>query len=179
MAQLTAKRSTIFIADGSGIKVFHSVSEVPAPLRRKLHESTRSSNSATILIADRQGREELVRALQGEPSNVQCRLAETLRARQTRPPQENPATVRRKFAAALDRFTVCTVDLCFRLALAGIAFLVRSSPKVDRETRRLVSRELLPHRLPTLSYHPDCFCLRLLPPTMVSLAFSWRCKESA
>jgi hypothetical protein len=95
MAQLTAKRSTIFIADGSGIKVFHSVSDVPAPLRRKLHESTRSSNSATILIADRQGREELVRALQGEPSNVQCRLAETLRARQTRPPQENLATVRR------------------------------------------------------------------------------------
>lgn len=91
MAQLTAKRSTIFIANAKGIQVFHSVGEVPAPLRRKLHETTRSTNSATILIADRQGREELVRALQGEPSSVQCRLAETLRAKQARPAQENPS----------------------------------------------------------------------------------------
>src|SRR3954454_24780030 len=97
MADLTAKRSTIFIAAGKGIQVFHSVSEVPPPLRRKLQETTRSTNSATILIADRQGREELVRALQGEPSSVQCRLAQTLRARQARPPaQENPAVTRVK-----------------------------------------------------------------------------------
>jgi hypothetical protein len=84
---------------------------VPAALRRKLHESTRSTNSATILIADRQGREELVRALQGEPSNVQCRLAETLRARQTRPPQENPASPRpnlgRPWLAFLFMLLIC------------------------------------------------------------------------
>src|SRR4051794_24667783 len=96
MALLTAKRSTIFIADAKGIQVFSSVSEVPLPLRRKLQETTRSTNSATILIADRQGREELVRALQGEPSSVQCRLAETLRARQTRPAQNHPAVSRLK-----------------------------------------------------------------------------------
>src|SRR4051795_9814903 len=94
MADLTAKRSTIFIAAGKGIQVFHSVSEVPAPLRRKLQETTRSTNSATILIADRHGREELVRALQGEPSSVHCRLAETIRAKQSRPPQETPTTSR-------------------------------------------------------------------------------------
>src|SRR5436309_6921668 len=96
MAQLTAKRSTIFIADAKGIKVFNSVNEIPLPLRRKLQESTRSTNSATILIADRHGREELVRALQGEPSSVQCRLAETLRAKQTRPAQEIPTPSRVK-----------------------------------------------------------------------------------
>ena len=96
MAQLTAKRSTIFIADAKGIQVFNSVSEMPPPLRRKLQESTRSTNSATILIADRQGREELVRALQGEPSSVQCRLAETLRAKQARLPQEIPNVSRLK-----------------------------------------------------------------------------------
>ena len=96
MAQLTAKRSTIFIANAKGIQVFHSVAEVPPPLRRKLQETTRSTNSATILIADRQGREELVRALQGEPSSVQCRLAETLRAKQARPAQEIPAPARVK-----------------------------------------------------------------------------------
>src|SRR3954447_11732120 len=95
MALLTAKRSTIFIADAKGIQVFSSVSEVPLPLRRKLQETTRSTNSATILIADRQGREELVRALQGEPSSVQCRLAETIRAKQCRPAQEIPTISRR------------------------------------------------------------------------------------
>jgi hypothetical protein len=97
MAQLTAKRSTIFIADAKGIQVFNSVNEVPLPLRRKLQESTRSTNSATILIADRQGREELVRALHGEPSSVQCRLAETLRAKQSRAAQEIPTVSRLKF----------------------------------------------------------------------------------
>ncbi|MFL6448854.1 MAG: hypothetical protein ACJ746_14375 [Bryobacteraceae bacterium] len=98
MAQLTAKRSTIFISAGKGIQVFHSVSEVPPLLRRKLQETTRSTNSATILIADRQGREELVRALQGEPSSVQCRLAETIRARQCRPVQKTPTLSRRNLS---------------------------------------------------------------------------------
>lgn len=45
-------------------------------------------NSATILIADKRGREELVRSLQGRSSDVQCRLADTIRARQT---AETPA----------------------------------------------------------------------------------------
>jgi hypothetical protein len=51
------------------------MSDVPLPLRRKLQQSTSGINSATILIADKRGREELVRALQGRPTNVECRLA--------------------------------------------------------------------------------------------------------
>jgi hypothetical protein len=94
MAQLTAKRSTIFIGDAQGIQVFKSVSDVPFPLRQKLQATTRSNNSATILIADRHGREELVRALHGEPSSVQCRLAQTLREKRARPVQENPRPAR-------------------------------------------------------------------------------------
>ncbi|MBV8708366.1 MAG: hypothetical protein JO182_12610 [Acidobacteriaceae bacterium] len=82
MALLTARSSTIFIATGDRTRVFHSVEEVPPALRQRLQESTRSLNAATILIADKRGREELVRALQGEPSEVKCRLAEAIRARQ-------------------------------------------------------------------------------------------------
>jgi hypothetical protein len=82
MSLLTARSSTIFIAKGEKTQVYRSFDEVPAPLKRKLQESTRGMNSATILIADKRGREELVRALQGQPSQVQCRLAETLRSRQ-------------------------------------------------------------------------------------------------
>jgi hypothetical protein len=82
MAQLTARTSTIFIATGEQTRVYRSVEDVPAALRQKLLECTRGINSATILIADKQGREELVRALQGRPSEVQCRLVENIRARQ-------------------------------------------------------------------------------------------------
>ena len=55
--------------------------EVPPPLRRKLIETTNSANSATILIADKRGREELVRALQGKRSGVRRRVVDTIRSR--------------------------------------------------------------------------------------------------
>ena len=82
MAQLTARTSTIFIATSEDTRIYHSVDDVPLRLRQKLLECTRGMNSATILIADKQGREELVRALQGRPSEVQCRLVANMRSRQ-------------------------------------------------------------------------------------------------
>ncbi len=82
MPQLTARSSTIFIAMGEKTRVYRSVEDVPFPLRQKLVESTRGMNSATILIADKRGRAELVRALQGRSSEIQCRLVEVLRSRQ-------------------------------------------------------------------------------------------------
>jgi hypothetical protein len=84
MEKLTAKSSTIFIATSEQTRVYRSVGDVPPHLRRRLEESTSGSNSATILIADKRGREELVRALQGLPSEVQSRLATTLRTNQKR-----------------------------------------------------------------------------------------------
>ncbi len=49
--------------------------EVPPALRRKLEQSTSGMNAATILIADRNGREELMKALQGKSSHLQFRVA--------------------------------------------------------------------------------------------------------
>ena len=93
MEKLTAKSSTIFIATSDATRVYRSVGEVPPHLRRRLEESTSGSNSATILIADKRGREELVRALQGLPSEVQSRLATTLRSNQKR---QSPIVARGK-----------------------------------------------------------------------------------
>lgn len=76
--RVTVKTSTIFIAKGGRTQVFRSVNEVPAALRKELEESTNSFNSATILIADRRGREEIVRALNGLPSGLRTRLASSL-----------------------------------------------------------------------------------------------------
>jgi len=92
MAQLTARTSTIFIATSERTRVYRSVEDVPLILRQKLLECTRGMNSATILIADKQGREELVRALQGRPSEVQCRLVENIRSRQ---PEKQPSEEKR------------------------------------------------------------------------------------
>jgi hypothetical protein len=78
MQRVTVKTSTIFIAKGGRTRVYRSVEEVPAPLRKELEESTNGFNSATILIADRRGRAEIIRALNGLPSTLRSRLATSL-----------------------------------------------------------------------------------------------------
>ena len=86
MPRVTLKSSTIFISVGNKTEVFRSVDDVPPPLRKKLEQSTNSINSATILIADRKGKEEIVRAIRGLPSSLRSRLSASLRqeARQDR-----------------------------------------------------------------------------------------------
>ena len=69
-AAMTLKTTTIFISVGEKTRVYRSVDDVPPKLRRKLTESTNGINSATILIADRNGRDELMKAIQGRPSSL-------------------------------------------------------------------------------------------------------------
>jgi hypothetical protein len=104
MTRLTARSSTIFIATSGETRVYRSVNEIPPALRRKLQDSTRSMNSATILIADKRGQQELVRALQGSPGNVQSRLAEIISPPQ--PPQEllTPPPAKPYLSAALRKW---------------------------------------------------------------------------
>jgi superfamily II DNA helicase RecQ len=84
MNTVTVKSSTIFISTGDRIQVFRSMEEVPGPLRKKLLESTTGLNSATILIADRRGREEIARALRGENTGIRARFVEARIGRQNR-----------------------------------------------------------------------------------------------
>lgn len=58
--------------------MYHSVNDVPPLLRKQLEDSTNGFNSRTILIADRRGREEILRALNGMPSALRSRLASSL-----------------------------------------------------------------------------------------------------
>lgn len=74
MSRVTLKSSTIFISVGSKTEVYRSVADVPPPLRKKLEQSTNGINSATILIADRKGKEEIVRAIRGLPSSLRSQL---------------------------------------------------------------------------------------------------------
>ena len=79
MSRVTLKSSTIFISVGNRTEVYRSVAEVPPSLRKKLEQSTNGINSATILIADRKGKEEIVRAIRGLPSNLRSKLSTSLR----------------------------------------------------------------------------------------------------
>jgi hypothetical protein len=71
MRRFTLKTSTIFVAAGKKTRVYRSVDEVPERLRKRLVETTTGMNSATILIADRNGREQILRALQGAPNRLE------------------------------------------------------------------------------------------------------------
>jgi hypothetical protein len=73
------KSSTILISAGRTDAVYRSVKEVPPTLRRMLMKSTNGLNSATILIADRRGREEIARAIQNLPSSLQRRFLKPFR----------------------------------------------------------------------------------------------------
>src|ERR1700683_1561117 len=94
MQRVTVKTSTIFIAKGGRTRVYHSVNEVPQRLRKQLEDSTNGFNSATILIADRRGREELLRALKGMPSGLRPRVASSMQpqAQERVPEGSNPGS---------------------------------------------------------------------------------------
>lgn len=61
------KTSTILISRGARSDFYRSIEEVPAPLRSQLLATTNGANSATILIADRKGREEIAKAVRRLP----------------------------------------------------------------------------------------------------------------
>ncbi len=90
MQRVTVKTSTIFIAKGGRTRVYHSVNEVPQRLRKQLEDSTNGFNSATILIADRRGREELLRALKGMPSGLRTRVASSMQPQEPLPESSKP-----------------------------------------------------------------------------------------
>lgn len=72
--------STVLISASGTDQVYRSVEEVPAGLRTRLLKSTNGANSATILIADRRGRQQIAKAMRHVPGPVQKRWMHTLMA---------------------------------------------------------------------------------------------------
>lgn len=93
MQRVTLKTSTIVIAKGGRTRIYHSPGEIPQRLRKELEDSTNGFNSATILIADRRGREEIRRALSGLPTALRTRLAPSLDSRAPERPAAPVETV--------------------------------------------------------------------------------------
>jgi hypothetical protein len=63
--------STVLISASGADMLYRSMDDVPDPLRAKLLQTTNSANSATILIADRRGREEIARVMRNLPGTPQ------------------------------------------------------------------------------------------------------------
>ena len=63
------KTSTILISSGEKQNVYRSVEDVPDSLKQQLVKSTSGLNSATIVIADREGRKEIAKAIRNLPAS--------------------------------------------------------------------------------------------------------------
>jgi hypothetical protein len=100
----TFQTSTVLISSGGEDLVYRSVDEVPPRLRTRLMRSTSSSNSGTILIADRRGRKEIARAMRKVPAP--------------------PSSVSSWLTDGRRRIITVLVFLCC-LALIGLMFLHR------------------------------------------------------
>jgi hypothetical protein len=103
--------STVRISTGGSDLVYHSLDEVPARLRTRLHRSTSSGNSATILIADRRGRREIAKTLQASLGADRTGLTRALAG--------GPA----RFTPRLRKIALLVI-LAFLAALAFLAYRV-------------------------------------------------------
>jgi len=111
--------SSVLVSVGGAGRIYRSVEELPARLRSKLHSSTNSENSATILIADRRGRAEISKALRALPAGAQGRLARAVLGETAAgPPKWRRGSQRRAKA-------VLAIVLGLALALLAVVFSYR------------------------------------------------------
>lgn len=111
METLTYKTSTIFISTGRRTQVFRSMSDMPPDLRRQLRDNLAGPNCRTLIVADRRGREYVLRALQHpDLEGVRRHGISNLRR-----------LGRSGWASAKSRWI--ELSLAGILALAGLAFL--------------------------------------------------------
>jgi len=71
--RITHKTSTILVSTGGKLRSFRTLEEIPEQVRQRLIRSTSGPYSATLLIADEAGRQEVLRSLRGQPSAVESR----------------------------------------------------------------------------------------------------------
>jgi hypothetical protein len=63
MDSSTYKTSTILVSTGRRTRVFKSMEDMPARLRKRVSENMAGPNSRTLVVADRRGREYLLKVL--------------------------------------------------------------------------------------------------------------------
>lgn len=70
------KTSSVMIGAGDRQTFYHSVQDVPEPLRSRLIESTNSKNSGMIVIADRAGKDQITQVIARRERAKEQKLAQ-------------------------------------------------------------------------------------------------------
>jgi hypothetical protein len=107
--------SSVLISTSGTERVYRSVEEVPVALRARLLKSTNGANSATILIADRRGRQEIAKAMRNLPGPTQRRWMQAILgpdAASTAMDWLTPSR-RRAILAVVAFLTLATIGLLF------------------------------------------------------------------
>ena len=73
MEQSTLRTKSILVSTLGHTEWFQSKEDLPASIRKQMESALDSPNSFTFLLADRNGRDELVKALAGETTPLAAR----------------------------------------------------------------------------------------------------------
>jgi hypothetical protein len=84
------KTSAVMIAARGERGFYHSVHDVPEPLRTQLLETTGSRNAGTIVIADRAGKEQLSQAMSRRESRPDSSPSKETDAKAAELPETSP-----------------------------------------------------------------------------------------
>jgi hypothetical protein len=74
MDKRVLKTTVVHVCFKGASGVFRSAEAIPAKVKRQIAVTAKQGRSATILIADRNGKRELARAVRGRASRVALRL---------------------------------------------------------------------------------------------------------
>jgi hypothetical protein len=108
--------SSVLISAGGPDRVYRSVDDVPAPLRRRLLKSTNGRNARTILITDRKGRRMIDKAL-GKLPGSNLKVHASVAGKASPDPLAWLTRERRQWIGA--------IVFLVALAIAAAAFLIR------------------------------------------------------
>ena len=81
MSKLMQKVSTIVVGAGSTVRTYRSLEEMPPAVQEQMDRALSGENSATLLIADERGRQEILNSLRGQESELDSRLISALATR--------------------------------------------------------------------------------------------------
>lgn len=81
MSKLMQKVSTIVVGAGNTVRTYRSIDEMPPSVQQQMDRALSGENSATLLIADERGRQEILKSLRGQQTDLDSRLISALAAR--------------------------------------------------------------------------------------------------
>jgi hypothetical protein len=84
MQRLVRKTSTILVALGGRARWYRTLDELPKPMRKQLQETISGPNAATVLIADENGRKEILKNIGSASPTLESKLIQSMLTRKSK-----------------------------------------------------------------------------------------------